>query len=207
MGQLIYITGGAKSGKSSFAEQDIMNSQKEPIAYIATQAREFGDEEMERSIKLHQQSRPKEWTTFEQYQSLDQLIIEIEKSYQGILIDCATVWVTNILFDYWKANANSSGQEVEQYIDHLTMSEISASEQFLKNELFKLLKAVGNSDISVWIVSNEVGSGIVPNNKLARIFRNLQGIVNQELAREAEQVYWLISGIPMKIKGGEALGE
>lgn len=206
MGQLIYITGGAKSGKSSFAEQDIMKSQKAPIAYIATQAREFDDEEMQRSIRLHQQSRPQEWITFEQYQSLDQLIREIAELYQGVLIDCATVWVTNILFDYWKSKAVDSEREVEQYIADLAMSDISASEQFLKKELSKILKAIEDSDITVWIVSNEVGSGIVPNNKLARIFRNLQGLINQELAHKADLVYWVISGIPMKIKGGEALG-
>lgn len=202
MGQIIYITGGAKSGKSSFAEQSIQKAQLDSVAYIATMANNQEDPELQRSIALHRSQRPEEWTTIEAYRDLDQVILEESESHQGILVDCVTLWISNNLFDYWQARTKVLGLDLEGYWKAWNQQEAEKTETFLMEKVDRLKHSLKASSAKIWLVSNEVGAGLVPDYLLGRLFRNYQGLVNQKLAASADQVYWLVSGIPVRIKDG-----
>lgn len=185
-GKITLVTGGARSGKSTYAEQLAKTSIK-PVAYMAT-AIPF-DEGMKDRIKKHQETRPKEWTTFEGYKDLYKQIHGISKNHKTILLDCVTVMVTNLMLEDpnidWDQISSSQRDELEMKI---------------KNQIIKLIKEVRKNDIWIIMVSNEVGMGIVPDNRLASIFRDIAGRMNQLIARESDDVYFTVSGIPMKMK-------
>ena len=182
--KLVLVTGGARSGKSSFGES-IYNPQ-ENILYIAT-AQAF-DEEMKERIKRHQHQRPSHWRTLECYKGFPERLKEIPEDVTGILMDCITLMVTNILLEYnlgWDTVSIAVLNEIEDNI----MEEVKALIATLK----KLpLKAV--------LITNELGWGLVPDYPLGRIFRDIAGRVNQYIASEADEVYLVVSGIPNKIK-------
>lgn len=203
MAAIIYLTGGAKSGKSSAAEAQIIKSKLKPIAYIATQGNDSQDDEIIRSIEKHQTSRPSTWHTFEQYSKLDQLIQKQANNFQAYLIDCLTLWLTNHLFAFLSDDGKGEA-DLNIKIQSLSTAETDQLESYLRQELAQLIKAMRQSNACFWVVSNEVGAGIVPANPLARLFRNLQGMLNQQIAQAADEVYWVVSGIPVCIKGGAA---
>lgn len=203
MAAIIFITGGAKSGKSSTAEAQIINSRFQPVAYIATQGSDSKDDETKRSIDKHRSSRPSTWHTFEQYSKLDQLIHEETDTYQAYLIDCLTLWLTNYLFAFWSEDDHDETQ-FDLKIQSLSATEIDQLEKHVRLELDRLIKSMRQSNACFWVVSNEVGFGIVPVSPLARLFRNLQGMLNQQIAQAADKLYWVVSGIPVCIKGGAA---
>ncbi len=186
MGKAILVTGGARSGKSSFAER-LAGEIDGRILYIAT-AVPF-DEEMRSRIKKHRENRPDTWDTYEGYTALGSAIAEREGIYNGILLDCITVMVTNLLFDY-------IGFENE----NPTAEELHSAEKYILSELCKLKEAVKSSSAAIIMVTNELGSGIVPENPLARGFRDIAGRVNQYVAGWADEVYMAVCGIPVKIK-------
>lgn len=177
MKRIVFITGGAKSGKSSFAlkladewafkEKQSTISQK---AYIATA--QALDEEMIDRIERHKKSRSKEWITFEEPIYLSNLIKDISSKYNIILIDCLTLWLSNLLLN----NKN------------------------VEAEIESLISILSTMDCLMFIVSNEVGMGIVPENKLARRFRDLVGYINQRIAEIADDTYLVVSGMPIKLK-------
>lgn len=192
--KIIFITGGARSGKSSFAlrEAEKLKGKK---AYIATA--EALDEDMRERIEKHKLGRGKEWTTFEEPIKIAGLISKIDGEYDVILLDCLTLWLSNLLTR--KQHAEDRAQNAE----HRTQSE-EEIEQFIDAlKLFKKSSVCGlNSELcALFIVSNEVGMGIVPENKLARQFRDLAGMLNQKIAGIADEVYILVSGIPLQVKG------
>jgi adenosylcobinamide kinase/adenosylcobinamide-phosphate guanylyltransferase len=179
---MILILGGARSGKSQFAEK--MATGK--VAYVATS--EALDDEMRERIRKHQARRPKNWRTFEQPLDIDKLVPKLADEFDGIIIDCATLYVTNIFL----------GQETGP-----------ATEGDVLAAVERLIKACSGARATVIIVSNEVGSGIVPENAMARQFRDIMGFANQRLAAAADEVYFTVAGIPMKIKpagGADANG-
>lgn len=186
MGKRILVTGGARSGKSSFAE-GLAKAAEGNILYIAT-AIAF-DEEMKLRIKKHKESRPKEWQTYEGFKGLDEIIINKSSSTKCVLIDCITIMVTNLLFD-------SIGLDNE----YPTTEDFEIAEEKIKQEVQRLLVALDSTNTDAIIVTNELGMGIVPENKLARAYRDIAGRVNRQIAESCDEVYIVVCGIPVKIK-------
>ena len=166
---LTLVIGGAKSGKSSFAETLIRQTTR-PRHYIATA--EAWDDEMRARIDQHQQDRGADWRTHEQPRHLRPVLSQIPAS-DIVLIDCATLWLTNHLL----ADADIAAETAE------------------------LLAAMAHCLAPVVVVSNEVGWSIVPESALARAFRDHQGQLNQRLAAAAGLVVTVIAGLPMVLKG------
>lgn len=175
MSRLILITGGARSGKSSFALK-LASSLKKKVVHVATAA--ALDPEMRRRIKLHKKARSKEWLTIEEPVDILTVIKKIPKDREVVVLDCLTLLISNLMLAGYK--------------DSVIYNEIRSVAKALKKQ-FKVSIAI----------TNEVGSGIVPDNEMARGFRDLQGRVNQIVSEEANSVYLLVSGIPIKIKGGK----
>lgn len=174
------VTGGARSGKSRFAEN--LYKGKKDVVYIATS--KVCDDEMQERVKLHQQTRPKEWRTFEGNYNLQKAIGE-EENY---LLDCVTVLTSNIMFDISK--------DID-YIDFHMQKEIENKVIF---EIENLINDIKEKNYNLLLVTNEVGDSIVPEHHISRVFRDIQGRVNQRIATLVEEVYLVCCGIPVKIK-------
>jgi len=171
MSKLTFIIGGARSGKSRYALSLAKKYKK--VAFIATC--QPLDKEMAERIKLHQNARPKNWKTFEETKELAPLLIKIGDRFDCIIIDCLTLLVSNLILSGCKEN------------------------RILK-KIILMLTNLRKKKARVIIVSNEVGLGLVPTNKLGRNFRDIAGKVNQLVAQEADEVFFTITGIPTKIK-------
>jgi len=180
-GKLIFITGGARSGKSSFAEQIALNSNQD-VAYIAT-AQPL-DEEMKERIERHKKRRPGNWELFEESKEVSQLISYLGFKKGVIIIECLTLLISNLLLLKNQEELPSSKLEEDILVMTKKMAEIAYQ-----------------VPAQVIIVSNEVGMGLVPENKLGRIFRDILGQVNRIIADKADEVFFLVSGLPLKIKG------
>lgn len=186
MGKVIVVTGGVRSGKSSYAE-NLARNLGISIMYIAT-AIPY-DEEMRDRIKLHKMFRPASWTTYEGYKELYKVIETLDAKYDGILLDCVTIMITNLMFEYPRFDENNISQDL---MDELT--------DYVTDEFRKLIMIAKKKNIPLIMVTNEIGWGVVPESKLGRVFRDLSGKINQIIAKEAETVYLLVSGIPLRIK-------
>jgi len=184
MGRAILVTGGARSGKSRYAEE-LVKSAGGPVLYIAT-AQAF-DEEMKLRIRKHRESRPQDWTTAEAYRGLGGIISG--SAARVVLVDCVTIMVTNLLLELPAIQAN----------DFSTAS-IEAAEAAILAEVREMLAGIRRGSADVFLVTNELGSGIVPEQPLSRIFRDIAGRVNQAIAAEADQVYLVVSGLPLQLK-------
>lgn len=184
--KLILITGGARSGKSSFAEKILKDLEVE-VAYIAT-AIPF-DEGMKDRIKKHKESRPGYWTTYEIYKDIYKYIEEISENHHAILLDCITILVTNLMFE----NGDIDWEKVSR-------EKIDEVEGSIQEQINLLLKKLRQTKMTCVLVTNELGMGIVPENRLSRIFRDIAGRINQSLAEKSDEVYLAVSGIPVRIK-------
>jgi adenosylcobinamide kinase/adenosylcobinamide-phosphate guanylyltransferase len=175
--KITFIIGGARSGKSSFAlkEASKVSGQK---AYLATA--EALDGEMKDRIEKHKAERGNDWDTFEEPVKISDVILNLNDKNSAVLLDCLTIWLSNILI---RAESAGPGHESPEESIH----------KFIDS-----LKRL--NDLKLFIVSNEVGAGIVPENKLARRFRDLAGTLNQKVAEIADEVYMVTAGIPVKIK-------
>jgi adenosylcobinamide kinase/adenosylcobinamide-phosphate guanylyltransferase len=171
MKKIVFVTGGARSGKSSFALREALKVCGKK-AFIATA--EATDNEMKERIERHRQDRGDGWTTYEEPLKIAEILRDRQGDYQALVIDCLTLWLSNVMQSPLDANA-----EVEDLVSSLE----------------------GLSEGRVFIVSNEVGMGIVPENELARRFRDLAGRLNQRVAAASDEVYVTFSGIPVRIKG------
>jgi len=180
---MILITGGARSGKSRHAERLAASSER--VLYIATS--KIFDEEMAARIQHHRDSRPAHWRTLEQYRDLNSVIGVENDPQQAIVLECITTLITNVMFD-------AAGDTPEDKWD------FSAVERQVNQQIDLLLAACAASPAPVYLVTNEVGMGIVPENRLARHFRDIAGRVNQRLAQQAREVWLVVSGIGVKIK-------
>lgn len=187
MAKLTYVTGGARSGKSTFAEAYAINNANR-VLYIAT-AIPF-DDGMKDRIKKHQVRRPQQWGTLETYSGFEKALSGQEKHYDTILFDCLTVMVTNLMLEDSKIDW-----------DQINHEQVDAIEERIQKEVQGLIDAVRKTDMHLIIVSNELGMGIVPENRLARLFRDIAGRVNQKMANEADEAYFIVSGQPLQIKG------
>ncbi len=169
MAQITFITGGARSGKSNFAQQRAESKATNPV-YLAT-ARVW-DEDFRKRIERHKNDRGPQWTTIEEEKQLS----GCEVNGQTVLLDCITLWLTNYFFD----NQFDMDRSLEE----------------AKSEWDRFVQ----KDMNLIVVSNELGMGVHPIEESARKFADLQGWMNQYIARQANQVFLMISGIPVKIK-------
>lgn len=180
MSKIILVTGGARSGKSTFAEKTAVALTNGKKAYIATA--QIFDDEMAQRVKIHQSRRDDTWLTFEAPFEAEKAIAEANQIADVILFDCMTIYISNFLCSY----------ENLDNIDNINAE--------LKNSVNKLIAAAKKISGTIIFVTNEVGAGIVPENKLARVFRDCAGIANQMIAVAADEVYLIICGIPVTVK-------
>ena len=190
---LIFVTGGAKSGKSKFAEDLLLslNDGKQKNVYLATSV--VFDEEMQKKVELHKARRKNNWITVESYknfsQSLEEVMNENKKNKKNnMLVDCLTNMISNIIFE----NEEIDWEKPEK-------NQLEKCDKNVKKEIQNLCKVFKNFE-NVVIVSNEVGMGLVPVYPLGRYFREIAGKMNQFVAEKADEAYFVVSGIPMKIK-------
>ncbi len=172
MPKLILVTGGVRSGKSSYA-QHLAKSLREKVIYIATA--EALDTDMKERIRLHKKSRNKSWVTVEEPLDVLGAIRRLPAGKKVVLLDCLTLFISNLILK-------------------------GLSDKAVYDEIKVVLRALRRKTVTSIIVTNEVGSGIVPDTKLGRRFRDLQGKVNQIVSGEADCAYLMVSGIPLKIK-------
>lgn len=183
MGKIVLITGGSRSGKSAFAEEYIKTlfERGEKVGYIATS--QIFDEEMKFRVKLHQERRPVAWTTYEAPYNAHMALEQASKEgCTAILFDCITIYMSNLL-----CSLESKDDSEKNYA-------------LANGKINQLIEAARNSKGTTVFVTNEVGAGIVPENKLAREYRDIAGLANQWLAKEAEEVYFVVCGISVNLK-------
>lgn len=187
---ITYLTGGARSGKSSYGEELVKKAALLPTDVLYIPTAQTYDREMEDRINKHRMRRPKEWKTLEVPTSFRGL--EDDPDFQKrsvIMIDCLGVFVTNRMF------------LKNRDFDNITIEEVNEMEGEIQKEIEHMLKILKGKE--AFLVSNEVGMGLVPEYPLGRIFRDILGRMNQKIAAHADKVYFLVSGIPMDLKGEE----
>ena len=194
MAKIVLVTGGARSGKSAFAEERLAD--RERVCYIATGLPRGEDPEWQERIRLHQERRPASWTTQEQYAGLADWLRE--QSHPVYLLDCATLLTSNSLFDLIAQHFPDKLELTEE--NFLSRQEQSFLLQLLEEEWQELLSAIHQTDAECWIVTDEVGLGIVPETRLGRFFRDVQGKINQLIAKEASEAYLVICGLAQQLK-------
>jgi adenosylcobinamide kinase/adenosylcobinamide-phosphate guanylyltransferase len=177
------VFGGARSGKSAYAEK-LAASGGNPVVYIATA--QVYDGEMAVRIAQHRRQRPAEWTTVEETLCLGAAIERHSEHGTVILIDCLTLWLSNLLFC-----------EEKNYPE---VGPIEPPERYRK-ERESLMNALERSSADVILVSNEVGMGITPQGAISRWFVDEAGRMNQAVAACCDQVFWVAAGLPLKLKG------
>jgi len=175
---MTFILGGARAGKSRFA-QELAAKLKKRVLFVATC--EPLDEEMNARIKAHQRSRPRDWKTLE-------VPTDVAKAMKGkigdaevVILDCLTLLISNLI-----------GTEE---------ADAKTLEKKVNAELEDLIAFMRTTEAHFIIVSNEVGLGVVPPYRAGRIYRDVLGTANQMLARDADEVYFMVAGIPIQIKG------
>ena len=173
---VILIGGGARSGKSRFAIE-YAEKRFRRLGFVATAT--AGDQEMRSRIARHQSERGDRWTTVEEPLDIVPRMVEEATRFDVFVIDCLTLWLSNVLLH----SARDVGEEVKRLIDHLERDDLP----------------------STILVTNEVGCGIVPENDLARSYRDLVGGTNQAVGKLADEIYWMVFGVPVAVKG-EAAG-
>uniref|UniRef100_A9A739 Adenosylcobinamide kinase n=1 Tax=Methanococcus maripaludis (strain C6 / ATCC BAA-1332) TaxID=444158 RepID=A9A739_METM6 len=169
MTKIIYVSGGQKSGKTTFAQNLALSLSKNPV-YLATSR--VWDEDYKKRIERHKADRGSEWTNIEE----EKYISKHKFENKVVLIDCITLWMTNFFFD--------NDQDIDKCIEEA------------KKELNELLK----KDATYIIVSNEVGLGGISPDKMTCRFIDMLGLINQHVAKIADEAYIMFSGIPIKIK-------
>jgi len=174
LSKITFVIGGCRSGKSGFAldlAEKIPDSKR---LFIATSVPK--DDEMKARVARHQKERGPEWETIEAPIRLPEVILENSREGNVILVDCITLWLNNLLFE------DDTPSAVDEKVNKLT-------------------RALSAIECPIIMVSNEVGAGIVPENALARRFRDIAGSVNQTLAACSHRVAWVVAGIPVFVKG------
>ena len=183
MAQITLITGGSRSGKSTYAEElcdNLARKTDKDLVYIATCPRIENDADMDDRIDRHKARRAgKGWFTVEE--ECDLLEAIADNADACILVECLTLWVNNLM---WKAEQN-------QY---------QLTEDLIHEECLKLINTCLEHDVDITFVTNETGMGVMPDNATARLFSDLAGRCNQTFAKAADDVYFMVSGLAMKVK-------
>jgi adenosylcobinamide kinase/adenosylcobinamide-phosphate guanylyltransferase len=183
MNRLTFVLGGIRSGKSRFAQDlahKISKKREDRVLYVATGQAQ--DEEMQERIARHQADRPENWDTAEAPMAVARAVEQAGQRYAAILIDCLSFLITNLVL--------SLGEEPDREKAHRLVTE----------EMDRLLPAVRRPSSHVIIVSNEVGIGLVAPYHLGRVFQDVAGRAHQRLAAEADEVYFMIAGLPQRLK-------
>lgn len=180
--RLTLILGGVRAGKSTYAQQ--LASKGERVLFVATA--EADDAEMQARIEAHSESRPPDWDTLEEPEDLVAAMEPVLHRYDTVLLDCLTLWVSNLLLG--DQNTESARKDI------LPQAQ-------------RLLELYRNAETSWIVVSNEVGLGVVPPTKLGRVFADELGRVNQLVAAEADDVYFMAAGLPLELKPANQRGE
>ncbi|MFA4916879.1 MAG: bifunctional adenosylcobinamide kinase/adenosylcobinamide-phosphate guanylyltransferase [Syntrophales bacterium] len=173
---IVFLTGGARSGKSSFALEMAEKSGGKRL-FLATAC--ALDEEMKQKIQIHREQRDNRWDTLEEPVYLGRALRPVIGLYKTIIVDCLTLWMSNLLGKY-----QDQDEKTAEIIDDF-------------------FSCISEYDGTMFVVSNEVGMGIVPDNKPARAYRDQLGFLNQRMAASAEKVYVFFSGIPLELKGAK----
>lgn len=173
--RIVLITGGARSGKSRYAEERARAVGARRL-YIATA--EARDEEMARRIAEHRKRRGKEWITVEEPTELTNQLLRRRGEVDCALVDCLTLWLSNLLL---RQDEKAAIEKIDELVDTLALL-----------------------DFHGFFVTNEVGSAVVPDNALARKFRDLVGVANQRVAEAADEVVLMVAGLPVIVKKGPA---
>ena len=180
MGRLLLVLGGARSGKSAYAQRLAQELGGDHVLFVATA--EAGDEDMAQRIARHQQERPASWRTLETPRQVGRAIALHRDDTAVVVIDCLTLLVSNTLL-----HCGASP-------DHVV------AEAAVQEEVAALLQTCQARAAACIVVSNEVGLGLVPDNPLGRLYRDLLGKANQALAAHAEAVYFMVAGLPVDVK-------
>ena len=171
--EILFVTGGCRSGKSSFA-LDYANRHFSKKVYLATSL--ALDDEMKTRIKRHQEQRGSDWITIEEAKNVSRAVSSLSEEIDVVLLDCITMWISNLLLD---------GQGQERIFQ----------------ETESLIETIKRAPQSIITVSNEVGSGVVPDNTISRMFRDIVGIANQRIAACSDSVVLTVAGLSNVIKG------
>lgn len=186
MSGIILVTGGARSGKSAFAEKLALESGL-AVGYIATAS--ASDTDMRARIARHRAQRPAEWPTFERYRDFAALESDARFDACGLfLLDCLTILATNHMMD--------SGLD----FDTCAMAEVDELEASVSAEVDALLDMMERREKRLIVVTNEVGMGLVPAYRMGNLFRDIAGRLNARVARRADEVWCMISGLPLRLK-------
>lgn len=178
--------GGARSGKSNYA-QDLAQKFSEKVLFVATA--EALDKCMQRRIEKHKLDRPSHWITLEIPVNVARGLKGKMREAEVVIIDCLTLLVSNIMLGEGRGLSGESGND------------ISRTEASVVAEIDELIEFMRNTRAAFIIVSNEVGLGLVPDNEPGQVYRDLLGRTNQMVAQYADEVDFMIAGIPLKVKG------
>jgi adenosylcobinamide kinase/adenosylcobinamide-phosphate guanylyltransferase len=173
--QISFVIGGCRSGKSGYALRLAENCRLKHRIYVATCVPH--DEEMRYRVERHQAERSHRWSTVEEPIRLADVIRDKSAADTVVLVDCLTLWVTN-----------------------LVMAAADRNPEHFRAPTRQLVESLEESEGPVVLVSNEVGTGIVPENPMARLFRDIAGSVNQGVASVSDTVVWMVAGIPVRVK-------
>ena len=188
MSEIILCTGGARSGKSTLAEKLAKEAGGDRVLYVATAA--VCDEEMAERVKKHRAQRPAAWSTWEGFRDFAQLRKEpMYEQSRAVLIDCLGFMLNNIMF-----------HTVSDW-DVCEAAEMRTVEERMLSELSCLMSMTREDGKTLIAVTNEVGMGLVPAERSSRYYRDILGRANQTVAGAADRVYFLLSGIPLEVKG------
>jgi adenosylcobinamide kinase/adenosylcobinamide-phosphate guanylyltransferase len=178
---LTLILGGARSGKSRLAQRLAQKAGR--VTYVAT-AQAGGDGEMSARIEHHRAQRPSEWLTIEETLAVAEAVERAAKTSDAVLVDCLTIWLSNL---FWEHRDSPAGIE-----------------ELVGSSLRRIADA--SRETQVFLVSNELGSGTVPEAAITRAFRDSQGLLNQRAAELADEVILTVAGLPLYLKGLQAAG-
>jgi len=171
---LTLVIGGARSGKSRFAQSQPGASQR--VAYLATCRPE--DDEMSERVARHRQDRSPHWTTFEEPIEIAHVIERAAADFDYVILDCLTLWLSNV---FWARQVSPETLEAT-----------------VSTEISRVARAAARTHLVT--VTNELGCGLVPESEVGRRFRDVHGWMNQEVARVADRVFWVVAGIAVPVK-------
>lgn len=190
--QILMVMGGARSGKSEFAEKLMARTRGARKGYVATS--QVLDDEMKYRVMVHQQRRPAAWHTFEVMHEAGPAMAEILDGADAVLFDCITMYVSNLLMDHMDCRR----------VETLGVSDLETLRSVLQNDLDQMFSVISSHQgKEIIFVSDELGMGIVPGNAMSRVYRDLVGLANQYIAARAEKVYLSVAGITIDLKRSE----
>ena len=207
--QLILVTGGARSGKSTFAERLAAHMSQPPLGGCGRQRQvvllatsETNDAEMAARVAAHRAARPAAWLTVECPLEAPAAVREHACASGDVvfLLDCVTFWVSNLLFAGGDLGGTAPGDDFNYDKSLLTRAQEEGATARVTVAVAELLAAVADTGVTLISVSNEVGLGVVPEYPLARLYRDQLGWANQRLAAAADRVYFLVAGVPLDLK-------